>query len=469
MQKVIEKKYFFVFFLINFSIFIFLNTHFLLSNDEVSTMLEMRMPFREMLHFLFVEDVHPPVYFILLKFWTVVFGESVFAARCFSYLGVLLGAFVCGNLVKKLYGQQAGLWFTLLCLFLPEAFWMAKTIRMYSWAFFFCTAAFLYAQSAYLSNRKKDFVFYVLYAFLAAWTHYYATFTCALLALCFLYRSRKRGAGTFKSFFIYNTVLFLLVCPEIYVFLKQCSFQADQITWISMHFVNQAFYSYLSGKPTVQAFAMDGLWIMGFQFLLSNAENEQKNMAKTGLLIAFSVWLIPFVVSCLYRPILVDRYLTVALGCLYVFFLFGIMGEPKNKVMLSVLLPISVLCNVYDENNQIKRSVQSEFYSVFKENVMPEDIIITDNWFVRLWLTYYFPKHDIRILEEGRKVLFFREKYYPVKRNEIEKIAKDKKVFMTGNFVSGMKTLYVFGGMDRYASVQFSLLEIIPENVPFEK
>lgn len=468
MQKVMEKNIFFVFFLISFSIFIFLNTHFLLRNDEVSTMLEMRMPFREMLHFLFVEDVHPPVYFVLLKLWTTVFGESVFVARLFSYVGLLACAFVCGNHMKKLYGEQAGLWYTLLCLFLPVSFWLFCTIRMYSWAFFFCTAAFLYAQSAYLNGKKKDFIFYVVFAFLAAWTHYYASFTCALLALSFLYRSWKKDKEIFKKFFIYNTVLFLLVCPEIYVFLHQ---NLHETTWVKLFFVKAAISTYFSKNSSMmpQSFMMIGLWIMGFQFLLSNAKNEQKGMAKTGLFIAFNVWLIPFIVSCLYRPILVDRYLTVALGCLYAFFLFGIIGEKKNKVILSVLLPISVLCNIYDENNRIKRSIQSEFYSVFEENVMPENIVITDNWFIRLWLTYYFPKHDIRILEEGRKVLFFREKYRPVKRNEIEKIPKDKKVFMTGNFVSGMKTLYVFGGMDRYARVQFSLLERIPEKVPFEK
>lgn len=86
--------------------FLCLNSHSLLSHGEMGTMIEARMPFGEMLRFLFVKDVHPPVHFVLLKSWLSVFGQSVFAARCFSFAGMIACVVFAYVKIRNLFGEK---------------------------------------------------------------------------------------------------------------------------------------------------------------------------------------------------------------------------------------------------------------------------------------------------------------------------------------------------------------------------
>ncbi|MBO4643612.1 MAG: glycosyltransferase family 39 protein, partial [Alphaproteobacteria bacterium] len=423
-------------FMVSALIFFVLNNHSLLHLDEMATMLEMRMPLKEMLNFLFTEDVHPPVYYILLKIWLLFFGDSVFAARVFSYLGVLACAFGGGFMVKKLYGERAGVWYTALFLFLPASFWLFREIRMYSWACFFCTMAFLFAQAALLKGEKKDFVLYVVYAFLGAWTHYYASLTCALIAVAYLVLSFKKNKTIFKKFFLANTVLFLIVCPQIYVLSHQ---NLGETTWISDKSVFNAYHAYFCQSvfldfgafSKMSAFVFSCLWFSGLQALLGGQKNDEKTVSKTGVFIALSVWYITFFASIVYRPVLIDRYLTLTLGSLYIFFVFGIIDDRRNEIILGVFLFLSV---VFSFNSEIKKSIQNPqplFYQAIKENVTANDVIIENDWRIRMWLYYQFPDYDVRTVEGKRPVNFFNKKKRLIDIKEIPQLLKEKNIFIT--------------------------------------
>lgn len=112
--------------------FLYLNGHSLLHGDEMATMLETRMPFGEMLRFLFVEDVHPPVYFVMLKTWLSVFGQSVFAARCFSLAGMIACAVFAGGKIRKLFDEKTAFWFVAFLMLSPVSPWLCRIVRMYS-------------------------------------------------------------------------------------------------------------------------------------------------------------------------------------------------------------------------------------------------------------------------------------------------------------------------------------------------
>ncbi|WP_376792344.1 glycosyltransferase family 39 protein [Thermoflexus sp.] len=78
------------------------------------------------------QDIHPPLYYVLLHGWTAVAGRSVFALRAFSALaGVLLIA-ATGSLAARLFNRRvAGLAMLLLALH-PLAIYYAQEVRMYT-------------------------------------------------------------------------------------------------------------------------------------------------------------------------------------------------------------------------------------------------------------------------------------------------------------------------------------------------
>lgn len=443
-------------------LFLYLGGHYLLYNDDMATMLEVRMPLGEMLRFLFTEDVHLPVYFILLKAWLFIFGDSIFAARCFSYLGLLGGAFVAGGMVKKLYGEKAGFWYTILILFMPMSFSHLVTIRMYSWANFFCIAAFLSAQLALREGEKKYFILYTVYSFLGAWTHYYGTLVCALIAVSFLFQSLKKDKELFKKCFIYNAVLFLLVCPEIYILLHQ---NIEGVAWIKMESVMSAWRGFFfdfdqnSFFVKIPVFTMHFLWIVGFQFLLNAEDSDQKKAAKTAALIVLGTWGIPFTISLFSSPFLTQRYMSVVYGFMAMFFIFGIINNRGNKILLTVLLFFSFFPAIYPHKMRQDFSVQPLFYQTVQQNVTADDVIVVADWQLVYWLYYHFPDYDVRILK-GTEQKFFKKKQRLIDEKEIEALVKEKNVFITMPVNVYGNVSNIFSAYDPYLTISLYLRKL---------
>lgn len=64
--------------------------------DEGYTVMVERLPFADMMHWLAV-DAHPPLYYLLLRVWMAVFGDSFAAMRALS-------AVCCGR--SRLWPQR---------------------------------------------------------------------------------------------------------------------------------------------------------------------------------------------------------------------------------------------------------------------------------------------------------------------------------------------------------------------------
>ena len=77
-------------------------------------------------------DVHPPLYFVLFDAWTLAAGATVFAARLFSALWLLLGAAATCALGARLFGRRAGLLAAALLLTAPLSVYYAREARMYT-------------------------------------------------------------------------------------------------------------------------------------------------------------------------------------------------------------------------------------------------------------------------------------------------------------------------------------------------
>ncbi len=78
------------------------------------------------------QDIHPPLYYLLLHAWGAVAGRSVFALRAFSALaGVLLIA-ATGAMAARLFGRRAAGLAMLLMAAHPLAVYYAQEVRMYA-------------------------------------------------------------------------------------------------------------------------------------------------------------------------------------------------------------------------------------------------------------------------------------------------------------------------------------------------
>ncbi len=208
--------------------------------DESFTWRLISFPISELINRT-AEDVHPPLYYILVKYWAVVFGASARALRSFSILcaalSVLGGYFFTAEAFRS---RRAGITAAIFLALSPWTIAYAWEARMYTLGM---TLALFSSFVLIRALRKKSFKWFALYGILTAaffYTHYYALLTIVAqvvaLAALFLWQTKGRVGEIIhdRSFWgaLCGCILaFLLISPWISRFLAQQS-QVQESYWV---------------------------------------------------------------------------------------------------------------------------------------------------------------------------------------------------------------------------------------------
>jgi uncharacterized membrane protein len=159
--------------------------------DEAFSWRLILFPFSEMMQRV-GQDNHPPLYFILLKVWATVFGDSPLALRSLSVIfGILsiLGIYLFadeafGDTTDGNRGRGIGLLAATFVALSAFQIRYAQEVRMYVLA----GALAVFSSWALLRalrppSRLHRWLLYGVLALLLAYTHYYALFTLAAQAI----------------------------------------------------------------------------------------------------------------------------------------------------------------------------------------------------------------------------------------------------------------------------------------------
>ncbi|MEZ4999111.1 MAG: glycosyltransferase family 39 protein, partial [Bacteroidales bacterium] len=88
---------------------------------------------------MFRNDLHPPLYYIGLRIFTGLAGQSATAMRAFSVVGVLATLLLGYFAGQRIFGKRGGLLFCLLLASVPMLAVYSHQARMYTWAAFSVT------------------------------------------------------------------------------------------------------------------------------------------------------------------------------------------------------------------------------------------------------------------------------------------------------------------------------------------
>lgn len=142
--------------------------------DEFRTLYSIRLPLKD----LIIERAsygHFPTYFILLKYWSAIFGESEWALRLPSALCVVAAAPLVFLMVRKAWGMPAACWASLFFAIHGRAIWAAQEARPYALAIL-AAAASLHALTHALDRvdlgrprpRRIENLWWLIYALWSA-------------------------------------------------------------------------------------------------------------------------------------------------------------------------------------------------------------------------------------------------------------------------------------------------------------
>lgn len=245
LENILESKWLHILIIILGSIFILLGAfHTEVWFDESYTIALVSHDISDIIR-IDSNDVHPVLYYLLLKMVTYIFGNTILVARLFSVsAGILIGILGFTH-IRKDFGPKVGLAFSFLMLFLPFMAMYGMEIRMYSWTMLFVTLSGIYAYRSIKQEKKKNWLLFAIFSLCAAHCHYYGLVSVAIInaLLLFhiifsqrLYEEKIQSYTSYENFITQKKKLkrkyilkFLLVAileiigylPWLFVFLNQ--------------------------------------------------------------------------------------------------------------------------------------------------------------------------------------------------------------------------------------------------------
>ena len=143
--------------------------------DESYTAYLIRFDFGSILKYT-AADVHPPLYYFLLKVWSMIFGNSDFALRAMSAMFGALAILFAFLWLKYKYGKTAAILGSLFLALSPNFIRYGEEMRMYTLVAAIVFAATYFLQLAIDNKSRKWWIIYAALVALGMYTHYFTAF-----------------------------------------------------------------------------------------------------------------------------------------------------------------------------------------------------------------------------------------------------------------------------------------------------
>ena len=371
--------------------------------DEVFSMELAKHPFYELIK-LDARDVHPPLYYLILRVAVVLFGnvaDIVFIGKIVSIIPYLILLIIGFTHIRKKYGYGISFLFNLFILGMPNMLTYAIEIRMYSWCTLFVTCAFL--QLPLILMEKKDntinYVLLAVFSALSAYTHYFACVSTIVIYLeilaLFLMKRDYKGV---RNIFFSGIGVVVLYISWLVVFTRQLSIVSESY-WIEpVSFLNtiKALLFLFSSNLLIEIIVLL-IFACGMVGLARCSRTE-----RVTVICAVGVWLgtiiIGVVLSLIIRPIFVPRYLMGSAACLWLGTSIGINELFFNKKIEATILVISVgVCllisakflkfQLYQSNNYKKAR------ACIDEYIDDDAIIVSDYNHIQMVSSFLYSKN----------------------------------------------------------------------------
>lgn len=398
--------------------------------DEAYTIALLQHDYSEIIR-IDIGDVHPVLYYLLLKTFTLIFGNNILVCRLFSVLAGILMGIIGFTHIRKDFGAKVGLAYTFLAFFLPCMSVYGTEIRMYSWTMLFTTLAGIYAYCAIKENKVKNWALFAISSLAAAHCHYYGLVSVAIInGLLFLHivfsKKMYQEEGKTKkkyliAFFVTALAEILGYLPWLPVFLKQAT-AVSQSYWIPLNFndtvvapLGVQFYGRLPVQITwVYTIIMYAYLI--YQVVCAKKHKQNLSLIGNCLLVHFILFFGMLIVTVTIKPIMYYRYMLITTGILMFPFSFFIANNQKKhqKVISCIIVMITLILSIYNNVLVMKRNydasnkseieyVKEQYASLKKDNeeviILYNDIFHGTNIQVQMpeynWYIYYIdPNHN---------------------------------------------------------------------------
>jgi len=369
-------------------------------------------------------DVHPPLYYLILKVFYQVLGDRGWVFHLASLVPIFILLIFSATVIYKKLGFTVTMVFSLFAGLSQSSVVYNVEVRMYSWAVFFVFFSFYNVYKILTERKYKYWVLFTLFSLAAAYTHYYALIGVAFIYAGLLLTILIRKIHIFKIYFICCLATVLGYLPWLFILLKQFSSTSENY-WIedipSLKYCLGYIYGFGNTGTILFLIAIITFAVLiikqmeyknlekkeidpegkGLLLKLNIDTKEKMNLEMIWMLIGYfsilGTFLTGELVSYLIRPMFLPRYMfpVAPIGWM----ILGITIS-RFKFKKIVIIPILIMMCVsfgrdYSKTYKIDKAFDiSNIKTVeyLDKNMSKENIIVTNvkylHWAI---LDYYFP------------------------------------------------------------------------------
>ncbi len=335
------------------------------------------------------KDFSPPLYYLLLHFWMIMFGSSEIAMRSVSLIFFYATIYVVDHFLIDVLKIKSRWRFAYLLLFAlnPFLIYYASEARMYSMAVFFVTSSWY----GYLTGNKK---LHIIASVLGLYTHYFTVF--ALVSQFLFHYLQKKHRSDSRAF---KLIAALFVPWVIFALIFHGSSNGSfwitepslKTVWLTPGIILTGFENSLRQYST----PLYGLTVIAYGAIVLALKNflnkNEKRETSTYLLLWALLPATVALVVTLVKPIFLARYFiysAVGLSLLLIYSLEQL--KPMIRAGIYVLIVVFLLqYNVAQVAHKKKGDVRSLVKKI-NLSISPSDSIYVENELDFHTAQYYF-------------------------------------------------------------------------------
>jgi 4-amino-4-deoxy-L-arabinose transferase-like glycosyltransferase len=411
--------------------------------DESVSYFFSRIPGLDFFKALLGQDTHGPLYYGLLKLWTLLWGEGPWAGRLPSVMFAAGTVWVVVHLGARVFGRAAGLAAGLLLALCPFHLFYAQEIRFYSFIELLVAIQVtcflgLLAPPQNLGgappSSRRYFWGFVLSAAACLWTYYFSGLVLlaeAAVALMLWPRIRR------KRVVLAFVAVALCRAPWAPFMLWQARHTTGSIGWISdsgtWAFLGQAYRRFVAGNET------GWLGLASAPVLLTAVAAALIGALRSrhpGRLLLAVWFILPFsavLIISVWKPLYQPRYLLMLAPA---FFLLAVGGLFRLRILWlrMVLFAVVVMglsfADVHYYTHLKNTQRWNDAVAFLKTHAERTDTLVAAPVVEVATLAYYFPRYPSRWgaeaaahvtphLQAGRRVWLVSSPQYAELRKEV--------------------------------------------------
>lgn len=355
-------------------------------------------------------DVHPPLYYFYSKLFYDITNGSLWVQKFITIIPqVLTYVLIATFLRKKTENGCKAVYLTLLfftCI--PCTMEFTVQVRMYSLALLFVTMCGLFAYEAYSEDTKRAWIFLVIGALGAAYTHYFAFVSIVVIVgflfLAILFTKRK----LFGKWAVAAVCMIVGYLPWMKYFIEQVT-RVRESYWIPP-ITAEVIWSYFTwtfdlGLVPGAVYVILAILVVACVIILVNMNRKREKedvAALLAMLVPTITVLLGVIISLRKSPIYRDQYVFPSLMLLAVF--VGLAFRKANGKVIVLISAFMLFVGAVQYKECFRQEYRSTYIdktlAFFEENCDEDDIILYNMEPMDFIYRLYFPDVEMHYIRE---------------------------------------------------------------------